>query len=54
MVGESIEMKMSKSAIVAHYSLLFLPNLQYALAIKLFPWFINIAINELELKVIAI
>ena len=32
--------------------LLFLPNLQYALSIKLFPWFI--AINEVELKVLTI
>ena len=30
----------------------FLPNLQYALSIKLFPWFI--AINEVELKVLTI
>ena len=32
----------------------FLPNLQYALSIKLFPWFIYIAINEVELKVLTI
>ena len=43
-------MKMSKNANLA----LFLPNLQYALSIKLFPWFIYIAINEVELKVLTI